>query len=45
MSFIPLSRSTKAPARAISRKIKHGFTVLTCLLVALQPMMVELAYA
>jgi len=36
---------SKSLARKISRKITQGFTFLTCLVVALQPMMVELAYA
>lgn len=35
----------KSSTRKLSDKIKQSFSFLTCLAVALQPMMVELAYA
>lgn len=45
MSLISGVSFSKSLARKISRKITQGFTFLTCLVVALQPTMVELAYA
>lgn len=36
---------SKSFTHKLSRKITQGFSFLTCLVVALQPMMVELAYA
>jgi filamentous hemagglutinin family protein len=45
MSAISRIGFSKSFVRKISRKITQSFTFLTCLVVALQPMMVELAYA